>query len=150
MEERLNDQELVRRQKVEKLKELGIDPFGQAYERTHYSTDIKELVKGKTNEEVEALELHVSIAGRIMFIRKMGKASFFSIQDLKGKQQVYISINDLGEEKYDLFKMADVGDIVGVKGKVMLTRTGEPTVKCWFTSSVKQLLSCRLSDAAGR
>jgi lysyl-tRNA synthetase class 2 len=65
-----------------------------------------------------------------MFIRKMGKASFFSIQDLKGKQQVYISINDLGEEKYDLFKMADVGDIVGVKGKVMLTRTGEPTVKC--------------------
>ena len=130
MEERLNDQELVRRQKVEKLKELGIDPFGQAYERTHYSTDIKELVKGKTNEEVEALELHVSIAGRIMFIRKMGKASFFSIQDLKGKQQVYISINDLGEEKYDLFKMADVGDIVGVKGKVTLTRTGEPTVKC--------------------
>ena len=130
MEERLNDQELVRRQKVEKLKELGIDPFGQAYERTHYSTDIKELVKGKTNEEVEALELHVSIAGRIMFIRKMGKASFFSIQDLKGKQQVYISINDLGEEKYDLFKMADVGNIVGVKGKVMLTRTGEPTVKC--------------------
>ena len=76
------------------------------------------------------MDLHVSIAGRIMFIRKMGKASFFSIQDLKGKQQVYISINDLGEEKYDLFKMADVGDIVGVKGKVMLTRTGEPTVKC--------------------
>ena len=140
MEERLNDQELVRRQKVEKLKELGIDPFGQAYERTHYSTDIKELVKGKTNEEVEALELHVSIAGRIMFIRKMGKASFFSIQDLKGKQQVYISINDLGEEKYDLFKMADVGDIVGVKGKVMLTRTGEPTVKCLeYTHLTKSL-----------
>ena len=130
MEERLNDQELVRRQKVEKLKELGIDPFGQAYDRTHYSSDIKELVAGKTNEEVEALDLHVSIAGRIMFIRKMGKASFFSIQDLKGKQQVYISINDLGEATYDLFKMADVGDIVGVKGKVMLTRTGEPTVKC--------------------
>ena len=130
MEERLNDQELVRRQKVEKLKELGIDPFGQAYDRTHYSSDIKELVAGKTNEEVEALDLHVSIAGRIMFIRKMGKASFFSIQDLKGKQQVYISINDLGEATYDLFKMADVGDIVGVKGKIMLTRTGEPTVKC--------------------
>ena len=130
MEERLTDQEIVRRQKVDKLKELGIDPFGQAYDRTHYSQDIKDLVAGKTNEEVEAMELHVSIAGRIMFIRKMGKASFFSIQDLKGKQQVYISINDLGEETYDLFKMADVGDIVGVKGKVMLTRTGEPTVKC--------------------
>ena len=130
MEERLSDQELVRRQKVEKLKELGIDPFGEAYERSHHSLDIRRLVEGKTNEEVEALNLNVSIAGRIMFIRKMGKASFFSIQDLKGKMQVYISINDIGEDSYNLFKMADIGDFVGVKGTVMLTRTGEPTVKC--------------------
>ena len=130
MEERLSDQELVRRQKVEKLKELGIDPFGEAYERSHHSLDIRSLVEGKTSEEVEALNLNVSIAGRIMFIRKMGKASFFSIQDLKGKMQVYISINDIGEDSYNLFKMADIGDFVGVKGTVMLTRTGEPTVKC--------------------
>ena len=130
MEERLSDQELVRRQKVEKLKELGIDPFGEAYERSHHSLDIRGLVEGKTSEEVEALNLNVSIAGRIMFIRKMGKASFFSIQDLKGKIQVYISINDIGEDSYNLFKMADIGDFVGVKGTVMLTRTGEPTVKC--------------------
>ena len=130
MEERLSDQELVRRQKVEKLKELGIDPFGEAYERSHHSLDIRSLVEGKTSEEVEALNLNVSIAGRIMFIRKMGKASFFSIQDLKGKMQVYISINDVGEDSYNLFKMADIGDFVGVKGTVMLTRTGEPTVKC--------------------
>lgn len=130
MEERLSDQELVRRQKVEKLKELGIDPFGEAYERSHHSLDIRRLVEGKTSEEVEALNLNVSIAGRIMFIRKMGKASFFSIQDLKGKMQVYISINDIGEDSYNLFKMADIGDFVGVKGTVMLTRTGEPTVKC--------------------
>ncbi len=130
MEERLSDQELVRRQKVEKLKELGIDPFGEAYERSHHSLDIRSLVEGKTSEEVEALNLNVSIAGRIMFIRKMGKASFFSIQDLKGKIQVYISINDIGEDSYNLFKMADIGDFVGVKGTVMLTRTGEPTVKC--------------------
>ena len=130
MEERLSDQELVRRQKVEKLKELGIDPFGEAYERSHHSLDIRRLVEGKTSEEVEALNLNVSIAGRIMFIRKMGKASFFSIQDLKGKIQVYISINDIGEDSYNLFKMADIGDFVGVKGTVMLTRTGEPTVKC--------------------
>ena len=95
MEEReLTDQELIRRQKVEKLKELNIDPFGQAYERTCYSSDIRAKVEGLTHEEVEALDLHVSIAGRIMFIRKMGKASFFSIQDVKGKQQIYISIND--------------------------------------------------------
>ena len=131
MDEReLTDQELIRRQKVEKLKELNIDPFGQAYERTCYSSDIRAKVEGLTHEEAEALDLHVSIAGRIMFIRKMGKASFFSIQDVKGKQQIYFSINDVGEQTYDLFKMADVGDIVGVKGVVMLTRTGEPTVKC--------------------
>lgn len=130
MEQKLTDQELARRQKVEKLKELGLDPFGQAYDRTDYSLDIKEKVANKTHEEVEQMDLTVSVAGRIMFIRKMGKASFFSIQDIKGKQQVYISINDVGEETYTLFKMADVGDIVGVKGKVMLTQTGEPTVKC--------------------
>ena len=130
MEEKLTDQELARRQKVEKLKELGLDPFGQAYERTHYSLDIREAVSGKSNEEVEEMKLEVSIAGRIMFIRKMGKASFFSIQDIKGKMQVYISINDIGEDSYNLFKMADIGDFVGVEGYVMLTRTGEPTVKC--------------------
>ena len=130
MEIKLTDQEIVRRQKVEKLKELGIDPFGQAYDRTDYSLDIRTRVQGLTHDEVEALNLEVSVAGRIMFIRKMGKASFFTIQDIKGKQQVYISINDIGEEVYTLFKMADVGDIVGVKGKVMLTQTGEPTIKC--------------------
>ena len=130
MEEKLTDQEVVRRQKVEKLKEMGIDPFGQAFDQTDWSKDIKKKVAGKTHEEVEAMDLHVSVAGRIMFIRKMGKASFFALQDKKGKQQVYISINDVGEQTYTLFKMADVGDIVGVKGKVMLTQTGEPTVKC--------------------
>lgn len=127
---KLTEQEINRRNKLEKYIERGIDPFGQAFERTHHSLDIKAKVAGLTHEEVEQLHLEVSIAGRIMFIRKMGKASFFAIQDLKGKQQVYISINDVGEEMYSLFKMADVGDIVGVKGTIMLTQTGEPTVKC--------------------
>ena len=97
LNEQLNDQEIVRRQKVEKLRELGIDPFGQAFDQTDWSLDIREKIQGLTHEEVEAMDLNVSIAGRIMFIRKMGKASFFTIQDLKGKQQVYISINDIGE-----------------------------------------------------
>lgn len=75
-----------------------------------------------------------------MFIRKMGKASFFTIQDKTGKLQVYISINDIGEEKYDLFKSADIGDIVGVTGRVMKTRTGEVTLKCLeYTHLVKAL-----------
>ncbi len=141
MEEKdLNDQELVRRQKVEKLKELNIDPFGQAYDRRDWSDDIKKKINGLTEEQVKELDLHVSIAGRIMFIRKMGKASFFAIQDVKGKQQVYISIDTVGESTYNLFKLADVGDIVGVKGVVMLTKTGEPTVKCFSYTHLSKAL----------
>lgn len=139
-EQKLTEQEMNRRNKLEKYMERGIDPFGQAYERTHFSTEIRTLVTGKSHDEVLAMDLHVAIAGRIMFIRKMGKASFFSIQDLKGKMQVYISINDVGEEMYTLFKMADVGDIVGVKGTVMLTQTGEPTVKCFEYTHLSKAL----------
>ena len=126
----LTDQELVRREKVKKLRELGIDPFGQAYEVTIKSQEIKDKYKGYTNEELEAMNIEVSVAGRIMFLRKMGKASFFAIQDIQGKQQVYISRDSVGEETYALFKTADVGDIVGVKGTVMVTQTGEITIKC--------------------
>ncbi|MDD6302556.1 MAG: lysine--tRNA ligase [Bacillales bacterium] len=164
MEEKLNDQEIVRRQKVEKLKELGIDPFGQAFNQKDFSSDIQALGKAKLLElgvteidpndrteehkafmqdlhnKIDEMDLHVSIAGRIMFIRKMGKASFFSLQDVKGKQQVYISINDVGEEQYNLFKMADIGDIVGVEGKIMLTQTGAITIKCLkYTNLTKSL-----------
>ena len=128
--ENYTEQELIRREKAEKLRELGIDPFGSRYDATHKSSDIKNIAVGKTNEVLEEEKNIVKIAGRIMFIRKMGKASFFSIKDIEGLQQVYISINDIGEDSYNLFKMADVGDIVGVKGMVMLTKTGEPTVKC--------------------
>lgn len=75
-----------------------------------------------------------------MFIRKMGKASFFSIQDKTDKIQIYISINDIGEDAYSLFKTADIGDIVGVYGKVMKTQTGEVTIKCLkYTHLVKAL-----------
>ena len=128
--ENYTEQELVRREKAEKLRELGIDPFGSRYDVTHKSTEVKALAAGKTNEELESNRVNVKVAGRIMFIRKMGKASFFTIKDKEGLQQVYISINDIGEDAYNLFKMADVGDIVGVEGFVMLTKTGEPTVKC--------------------
>lgn len=134
------DQELARRDKLAKLKELGIDPFGQKFERTDYSTDVKEKVAGLSHDEVIEKNIHVTVAGRIMFIRKMGKASFFTIKDKKGPIQVYISINDVGEEVYSLFKTADIGDIVGVEGMVMLTGTGEVTIKCFnYTHLVKAL-----------
>ena len=90
-----------------------------------------------TPEEVEALNtkladnpIYVTIAGRIMFLRKMGKASFISLKDKTGKIQVYIGIDIVGEENYNLFKLCDVGDIIGIYGRIMLTRTGELTVRC--------------------
>ena len=131
MEEiKLNDQEIARREKLAKYAELGVDPYGQRYEVTHHAAEIRELCKDKTPEEIEALNLHVSIAGRIKFLRKMGKASFFNILDKTGPMQVYIGIDVVGEKNYELFKLADVGDIVGAKGRVMTTRTGELTVRC--------------------
>ena len=131
MEEKLlNDQEIARREKLAKYAELGVDPYGQRYEVTHHAKEIRELCKDKTPEEIEALNLNVSIAGRIKFLRKMGKASFFNVLDKTGPLQVYIGIDVVGEKNYELFKLADVGDIVGVRGRVMTTRTGELTVRC--------------------
>lgn len=136
----LTEQELVRRQKAESLRELGLDPFGHKFERTDYSADIKEKYQDVEHDAFESMDDTVTVAGRIMFIRKMGKASFFSIQDKKGKIQIYISINDVGEDTYNLFKSADLGDIVGVYGKVMKTKTGEVTIKCLkYTHLVKAL-----------
>ena len=131
MEEKLlNDQEIARREKLAKYAELGVDPYGQRYETTHHAKDIREICKDKTPEEILALDLEVKIAGRIKFLRKMGKASFFNVLDKTGPIQVYIGIDVVGEKNYELFKLADVGDIVGVRGKVMTTRTGELTVRC--------------------
>ena len=134
------DQELIRREKANKLKELGIDPFGDKFERTAWSKDIKDKYIDIPHDDFESINDEFIVAGRIMFIRKMGKASFFTIQDKLGSIQIYISINDVGEDVYDLFKSADLGDIVGVKGKVMKTRTGEVTLKCLaYTHLVKAL-----------
>ena len=137
---KLTEQELVRRQKAQNIRELGMDPFGHVFKRTAFNNEIKEKYKDVDHDEFENINDEVTIAGRIMFIRKMGKASFFSIKDKTGPMQVYISINDVGEDTYNLFKTADLGDIVGVRGKVMKTKTGEVTVKCLeYTHLVKAL-----------
>ena len=135
-----SEQELVRREKANKLRESGIDPFGHRFEVTDFSKDIKDEYQDMTHDELEKLHKEVTVAGRIMFIRKMGKASFFSIKDKLGNIQIYISINDVGEETYALFKSADIGDIVGIKGILMKTQTGEITIKCLeYTHLVKAL-----------
>ncbi len=124
------DQELIRREKAEHIRELGLDPFGHKFERTAFAAELKDKYKDVEHDAFENMDDTATVAGRIMFIRKMGKASFFSIKDKTGPIQVYISINDIGEEAYTLFKTADIGDIVGVHGKVMKTQTGEVTIKC--------------------
>ena len=135
-----SEQELVRREKLKKIEELGLDPFGHRFERDSYSADIKEKYKDVDHDDFEKMDDTATVAGRIMFIRKMGKASFFTIKDRKGSIQIYISINDVGEEVYNLFKSADLGDIVGVHGKIMKTKTGEVTIKCLeYTHLVKAL-----------
>ena len=136
----LSEQEIVRREKAEKLRELGLDPFGHRYDREDYAADIVNKYKDVEHDAFENMTDTAKVAGRIMFIRRMGKASFFTIQDKTGNIQIYISINDVGEESYELFKSADIGDIVGVYGKVMKTKTGEVTIKCLeYTHLVKAL-----------
>ena len=112
----------VRREKVAMLREMGRDPFViTKFDQTHHSVDIREHF-----EELEGKE--VKIAGRMMFKRVMGKASFANIRDLKGDMQIYVTRDDLGQEDYALFKKYDVGDILGVVGQVFRTRMGEISV----------------------
>lgn len=135
-----SEQELVRREKLNKLKEFGLDPFGQKFNRDSLAMDIKNKYQNVDHDDFENMTDEATVAGRIMFIRKMGKASFFTIKDRSGSIQIYISINDVGDEAYSLFKTADIGDIVGVRGKIMKTRTGEVTLKCLeYTHLVKSL-----------
>ncbi|MCI9430089.1 MAG: lysine--tRNA ligase [Lachnospiraceae bacterium] len=112
----------VRREKLAALQEKGKDPFQIVkYDVTHHSMDIKEHF-----EEMEGKS--VSVAGRIMSKRIMGKASFCNIQDLKGNIQSYVARDNIGEESYGDFKKYDVGDIVGIEGEVFKTKTGEISI----------------------
>ena len=134
------EQELVRREKLNNLKALGLDPFGQRYDRDAFIKDLKDKYQDVEHDAFENMTDTAKVAGRIMFIRKMGKASFITIKDKTGSIQIYISINDVGEDIYNLFKTADIGDIIGVYGKIMKTRTGEVTIKCLeYTHLVKAL-----------
>ena len=112
----------VRYDKLHELQANGKNPFEiTKYDVTHHSTDIK--------DNFESLEGHeVTVAGRMMFKRVMGKASFCNVQDLKGRIQAYVARDEIGEESYADFKKYDVGDILGIKGKVFKTQTGEISI----------------------
>ncbi|HDX9511989.1 TPA: lysine--tRNA ligase [Bacillus cereus] len=138
--EELNDQLLVRREKLHNLREQGIDPFGKRFERTNSTTDLVSLYGEFSKEELEEKEITVSIAGRIMTKRGKGKAGFANIQDLHGQVQIYVRKDTVGDEEYELFTTADLGDLVGIEGKVFKTNVGELSVKATgFTLLTKSL-----------
>lgn len=140
MSEELNDQFQVRRDKMARIAEMGLDPFGQKFVRTHLSQEIITEFSGLENEELEEKNIEVSLAGRIMTKRGKGKAGFAHLKDVSGQIQIYVRKDAIGEDAYELFKMADLGDIVGVKGIVFKTKVGELSIKVTeFTFLTKSL-----------
>lgn len=135
MEEKLNDQMLIRRGKLEKIAALGFEPYGGKYECTHHSEDI--------HADAAALEAsgeHVKVAGRIMIIRGHGKTAFCTLRDEKGDIQLYFRKDTVSENEWNLFKLVDMGDILGVEGTVFTTHTGETTIRVLhFTMLSKSL-----------
>ena len=128
--EELSDILKVRRQKLSELQASGCDPFAiTKYNVTHHSTDItgdcdRETATYRTLSE----NTEISVAGRLMSKRVMGKASFCHIQDLKGEVQAYVARDNVGEEEYAQFKKMDIGDIVGIEGTPFVTKMGEPSI----------------------
>lgn len=128
----LNEQQAIRREKLDQIREAGFDPYPTHFDVTYYSDQIhiqeEELIASADGGESE--EGRVTVAGRIMTRRVMGKAAFFNLQDSHGTVQIYIRRDDVGKDVYNtLFKkLTDIGDIVGIRGFVFKTRTGETTI----------------------
>ena len=141
MEEiKLNDQELVRRSKAKELRDLGIDPYGARYDRKATSKDLKDKYADFTKEELQEMNVTTSVAGRIMSLRRKGKVAFMHIQDKFGQIQAYVRQDVLGEEPYEIFKKADIGDICGVEGEVIKTDTGELTIRATVYTHLSKAL----------
>ena len=142
MSEEMNDQMQVRRQKLQELYDLGIDPFGQKFDRTDMAEPLHEQWDQYSKEELKEKEdeSHVTVAGRIMTKRGKGKAGFAHIQDLTGQIQLYVRKDQIGEDQFAIWKSADLGDIVGIEGVMFKTNTGELSVKAKdFTLLTKAL-----------
>ena len=125
MEREFNDQQLVRRQKMDELTQKGIYPVGNAFERSENSKTINEKYSSILKQDLETNPILVTIAGRIMSKRRMGKMCFMHLQDKDGQIQIVINKADVGDEIYELVKASDIGDIVGIKGNVYRTNPSE-------------------------
>lgn len=136
----LQEQTKVRMEKIDKLKEKGVNPFGSKFEVKDKICDIKKNYTDKSKEELEENVIYATVAGRIITKRDMGKIAFCNLQDRDGNMQIYIRKDVIGEEAYSIFKLSDIGDIIGVTGEVMKTNTGELTIKVTsYTHLVKSL-----------
>ena len=132
---KLNDQMLIRREKLDKIRALGVEPYGQKFNWDHHAADIR-----ANAEQLEKEETHVRIAGRMMIRRGQGKTAFCVIRDQSGDIQVYFKRDELSENEWALFKLVDIGDILGIEGTVFTTHTGELTVRViHFTMLSKSL-----------
>ena len=127
--EELNDQQIVRREKMAALREQGIDPFGKRFERTADSGQLKEKYSELDKEQLHDLKETAIIAGRLVTKRGKGKVGFAHLQDREGQIQIYVRKDAVGEENYEIFKKADLGDFLGVEGEVMRTDMGELSIK---------------------
>ena len=119
----------VRKQKLEKLKEAGVPVYRNDFRPSHSASALAAQYSASGAEELAAAPHDVRVAGRVMAVRRMGKASFFHLQDRRGRLQIYIQQNSVGDAGYDLFRQVDIGDIVGVEGHLFRTRTGELTLE---------------------
>ena len=119
----LHEIRLIRQKKLNELRQMGINPYPYRFEVTHCSADIQAMKDGEFSPDV-------AVAGRVVSLRRMGKASFAHLMDARGKQQVYVKMDLVGEETYEeLFRRVDLGDFLGVQGRVFRTKTGEITVE---------------------
>jgi lysyl-tRNA synthetase, class II len=118
-----------RMKKLEALRKEGVDPYPNRFRATHTSKEIHEVFGSKSDEELKSLDEVFGIAGRIMAIRDFGKASFVQIQDREGRIQVYLRKDIVGEEAFHSFKNVDIGDFIGVKGRIFRTKTQELTLQ---------------------
>ena len=117
-----------RRHKLAEIRKAGI-AFPNDFERKHLAGELHEEFGGRTHDELEAAQIHVAVAGRMMLKRVMGKASFATVQDMSGRIQLFISNGDTGEEAHNAFKHYDLGDILGAVGVLFKTKTGELSVR---------------------
>lgn len=127
--ESLNDQMIVRHEKMKDLAQQGIDPFGGKFERTDYSDEIVTKYDEFSKDELAEKETSVTIAGRLMTKRGKGKAGFAHLKDKNGQIQIYVRQDEIGEDDYAVYKTTDLGDFIGITGKIMKTNTGEVTVR---------------------